>query len=151
MRPNRMTRAEIDSTASSWLIAMTLGVSAAPLENPTKWMNSRKAVRATLVPSQYPAQSRPRTVKRMPPEVLHALLADYRQSLQATRADLGAVIEELTGSPRAQMGRLAALHGLRTAQARLAWIDEVQAELSTAPEQRRTPTERTLHGHRPSG
>lgn len=69
---------------------------------------------------------------RMPPHAQLALLADYRESLQFTRDNLAAVADKLAGIPAAQTGRLAALHGLRTAEARLAWIDEVEAELPPA-------------------
>lgn len=66
----------------------------------------------------------------MPPEALALLLANYRESLQVTVADLTAIVERLAGSPRARMGRLAALHGLRTAEAGLTWLDEVEGELT---------------------
>lgn len=66
----------------------------------------------------------------MPPEAMRALLDDYRESLEATRADLAALIERLARIPSARMGRHAALHGLRTAEARLAWIDQVEAEVT---------------------
>ncbi len=71
---------------------------------------------------------------RMPPKARLALLADYRQSLEATRAALAALIERLSGMPNARMGRLSALHGLRTAEARLLWIDEVEAQLAKPAE-----------------
>lgn len=67
---------------------------------------------------------------RMPPYALRALLVDYRESLQLTRDSLAAVADQLTGIATARMGRLAALHGLRTAEARLEWIEEVEAELA---------------------
>jgi DNA-binding PadR family transcriptional regulator len=67
---------------------------------------------------------------RMPPTALASLVADYRESLQGTATDLSTLVERLTNSPGASMGRLAALHGLRTAEARLAWLDEVEAELT---------------------
>lgn len=70
----------------------------------------------------------------MPPEAMRALLDDYRESLEATRTDLAALIERLTGIPSAGMGRHAALHGLRTAEARLAWIGEVEAEVTESSE-----------------
>lgn len=71
---------------------------------------------------------------RMPPASLASLLADYRESLQITATDLATLVERLQSSPGANMGRLAALHGLRTAQARLGWLDEVEAELSLPPQ-----------------
>lgn len=67
---------------------------------------------------------------RMPPEAMTALLADYREALQATRAELADLVERLTEKPKARLGRLSALHGLRTAEARLAWIEEIETELA---------------------
>ncbi len=67
---------------------------------------------------------------RMSPKTMRALLDDYRESLEATRAGLAALIEHLTGVPDGRMGRRSALHGLRTAEARLAWIEEIEAELA---------------------
>lgn len=67
---------------------------------------------------------------RMPPGAMSSLLAEYRESLQSTATDLAALAQRLSSSPHASTGRLAALHGLRTAEARLAWLDEVEAELS---------------------
>lgn len=67
---------------------------------------------------------------RMSPEAMRTLLDDYRESLEATRADLAALVDHLDGIPGARMGRLSALHGIRTAEARLGWIDAVAAELA---------------------
>lgn len=67
---------------------------------------------------------------RMSPAALTSLLADYRESLQTTATDLSSVVQGLENSPEARMGRLAALHGLRSAEARLAWLDEVEVELT---------------------
>lgn len=74
---------------------------------------------------------------RMSQEAMRTLLDDYRESLEATRADLAALIEHLARIPDARMGRLSARHGLLTAEARLGWIDEVTAELA-APSHPRT-------------
>ena len=74
----------------------------------------------------------------MPPAALASLLTDYRASLQSTVADLTALVQRLAHSPGAKMGRLAALHGLRTAEARLAWLDEVETQLLSP-----TPNEST--------
>jgi len=65
----------------------------------------------------------------MPPAVLASLLVDYRASLQATVAYLTAIVQQLQSTPAASMGRLAALHGLRSTEGKLAWLDEVEAEL----------------------
>jgi DNA-binding PadR family transcriptional regulator len=66
---------------------------------------------------------------RMHPPALAALLTDYRRSLEAQRDQLTEIVDRLEGLARARVARLAALHGLRTAQARLAWLDEAEAEL----------------------
>lgn len=67
---------------------------------------------------------------RIPPEAMRRLLDDYRETLEATRVDLAALIEHLGGVPDGRMGRRSALHGLRTAEARLAWIEEVEGEMA---------------------
>lgn len=78
----------------------------------------------------------------MPPAVLASLLADYRQSLETTASYLATLVQQLQSTPAARMGRLAALHGLRSTEAKLGWLDEVEAELmlpspaATAPEPR---------------
>jgi DNA-binding PadR family transcriptional regulator len=66
---------------------------------------------------------------RMSPTQVRELLAGYRTALQAHRDELQAVVDKLTSVPAraARIGRLAALHGIRTADARLGWIDEVEA------------------------
>jgi DNA-binding PadR family transcriptional regulator len=66
---------------------------------------------------------------RMSPPQLRDLLAEYRRALQAQRDELEAVVDKLTAvpAPAARTGRLAALHGIRTADARLGWIEEVEA------------------------
>lgn len=69
---------------------------------------------------------------RMEPDTMAALLADYRESLQTTATDLRAVIDVLEDRPESRMGRLAAMHGLRTAEARLAWVDDVEQDLGLA-------------------
>lgn len=63
---------------------------------------------------------------------LQALLDDYRESLQDQRDGFAALVDKLGSvpSPTARMGRLSALHGLRTAEARLGWIEEAAAALS---------------------
>ena len=68
---------------------------------------------------------------RMSPSQLQALLKDYRRALQDQHEEFAAIVNMLAplSTPTARMGRLNALHGLRTAEARLAWIDEARAEL----------------------
>ncbi len=62
---------------------------------------------------------------------LHALLGDYRRSLVERRDDLTDIVAglEKASTPMARMGRLSALHGLRTVEARLQWVSEVESEL----------------------
>lgn len=70
---------------------------------------------------------------RMQPHDLSRLLTDYRESLDTTVRDLAAIIDLLEDRPEARMGRLAALHGLRSAEARLGWLAEVEQELDLGP------------------
>ncbi len=73
--------------------------------------------------------------ERLAPEQAAALLARYRtqaltrrDSLAASAAADAAAVAADPDSPR-RFGRAAALFGLRRAEADLAWIDEVRAEL----------------------
>lgn len=86
---------------------------------------------------------------RMSNAQLSSLLSDYRESLMTTADDLGATIEQLRGRPAARMGRLAALHGLRTAEARLGWLDEVEAELEPTDQRVRVDRSQQKSGLRP--
>ena len=68
---------------------------------------------------------------RMHPDQVRSLLTDYRSALQGQQAEFMATMDKLeaVSTPAARAGRLTALHGLRTAEARLQWIDEVEAQL----------------------
>jgi PadR family transcriptional regulator, regulatory protein AphA len=68
---------------------------------------------------------------RLHPDQVRSLLADYRSALQTQQAEFVAIMDKLTAvsTPTARAGRLTALHGLRTAEARLRWIDEVEPQL----------------------
>ena len=68
---------------------------------------------------------------RMHPDQVRSLLADYRAALQAQAEELMAIMDKLAAvsTPAARAGRLTALHGLRTAEARLQWIEEAEAQL----------------------
>ena len=68
---------------------------------------------------------------RMHPHQVRSLLADYRSALQAQTEEFEAIMDKLaaTSTPAAKAGRLTALHGLRTAEARLQWVEEVEAQL----------------------
>jgi DNA-binding PadR family transcriptional regulator len=72
---------------------------------------------------------------RMEPTRLRSLLEEYRQSLRAQHEELETITRKLEpiGTPEARAGRLTALHGLRTAEARLAWTDDVEALLEEDP------------------
>jgi PadR family transcriptional regulator, regulatory protein AphA len=72
---------------------------------------------------------------RMPPEKVGSLLIDYQAELTAQRDEFAALVDKLAhpSAPAARIGRLAALHGLRTAEARLQWAAEVAAELQQEP------------------
>jgi hypothetical protein len=62
---------------------------------------------------------------RMHPDQVRSLLADYRSALAAQAEEYTAIMDKLA----ARAGRLAALHGLRTAEARLQWVEEAEAQL----------------------
>ena len=68
---------------------------------------------------------------RMDPDHVRSLLADYRSALQAQQEEFLAIMDKLAAvsTPTARAGRLTVLHGLRTAEARLQWINEVEAQL----------------------
>jgi PadR family transcriptional regulator, regulatory protein AphA len=68
---------------------------------------------------------------RMHPDQIRSLLAEYRSALQAQQEEYMAIIDKLAAvsTPTARVGRLTALHGLRTAEARMQWVEEVEAEL----------------------
>jgi PadR family transcriptional regulator, regulatory protein AphA len=68
---------------------------------------------------------------RMHPDQVRSLLADYRSALAAQVEEYTAIMDKLAAlsTPAARAGRLAALHGLRTAEARLQWVEEAEAQL----------------------
>lgn len=58
------------------------------------------------------------------------VLAEVRAASEAKLTELRAVVARLEGLPgRAAAARLTALHGVRMAEARLAWLDEAAAAL----------------------
>ena len=69
---------------------------------------------------------------RMHPHQVRSLLADYRNTLQGQVEEFTAIMDKLeaVSTPTARAGRLTALHGLRTAKARLQWVEEVEAQLN---------------------
>jgi hypothetical protein len=68
---------------------------------------------------------------RMDPDQVRSLLADYRSALQAQQEEFVAIMDKLeaVSTSAGRAGRLTALHGLRTAEARLRWVEEVEAQL----------------------
>jgi DNA-binding PadR family transcriptional regulator len=72
---------------------------------------------------------------RMHPNQVHALLDDYRHAIQTQCDEFEALTERLEAiaTPEARAGRLIALHGLKTAQARLAWTHEAEALIEESP------------------
>jgi DNA-binding PadR family transcriptional regulator len=68
---------------------------------------------------------------RMHPDQVRSLLADYRSALQTQQEEFVAIMDKLeaVSTPTARAGRLTALHGLRTAEARLRWVEEAEAQL----------------------
>jgi PadR family transcriptional regulator, regulatory protein AphA len=68
---------------------------------------------------------------RMHPDQVRSLLAEYRSALQAQQEEFVAIMDKLAAisTPAARVGRLTALHGLRTVEARLQWVEEVEAQL----------------------
>jgi PadR family transcriptional regulator AphA len=66
---------------------------------------------------------------RMGPDRLRELLAEYRAALELELTELGAVAKKTEAIPGALLGRLAALHGVRTREALLGWIAEVEEAL----------------------
>jgi PadR family transcriptional regulator AphA len=67
---------------------------------------------------------------RMHPNQVRSLLSAYRSALQAQQQEYVAIMDKLAAvsSPAARAGRLTALHGLRTAEARLQWVEEAEAQ-----------------------
>jgi DNA-binding PadR family transcriptional regulator len=68
---------------------------------------------------------------RMHPDQVRSLLTDYRSALQAQQEEYLVIMDKLAAvsTPTARAGRLTALHGLRTAEARLQWVEEAEAQL----------------------
>jgi PadR family transcriptional regulator AphA len=62
---------------------------------------------------------------------VRSLLVEYRSVLQVQQEEYLAIMDKLApvSTPAARAGRLTALHGLRTAEARLQWVNEVETQL----------------------
>jgi PadR family transcriptional regulator, regulatory protein AphA len=110
---------------------------------PSKWTyhltaSGRRALASWLV-TPTPASSSFRSAVllrfffacRMHPDQVRSLLSTYRSALQTQVEEFTATMDKLAAvsTPAACAGRLTALHGLRTAEARLRWINEVEAQL----------------------
>lgn len=131
---------ELDRLAAlGWVAATRVDQRRAPSKRTYKITeDGRRALTSWLAsPSQQigsirsPVMLRFFFAHRMPRDQVRSLLAGYRSALQAQHDELEAIVEKLaaTPTPAARSGRLTALHGLRTAAARLAWVDEAQALL----------------------
>jgi PadR family transcriptional regulator, regulatory protein AphA len=72
---------------------------------------------------------------RMGPRRLQELLAEYRTAVSTQQDELKVLIEKLAQiqTEEARTGRQTALFGLRTAEAQLRWITDVEAELFPEP------------------
>jgi PadR family transcriptional regulator, regulatory protein AphA len=131
---------ELDRLANLGWVAATR---VEQLHAPSKWtygitMAGRQAL-ADWLTTPTPATSSFRSgvllrfffAYRLHPDQVRSLLADYRSALQTQQEEFMATMDKLeaVATPTARAGRLTALHGLRTAQARLRWIDEVEAQL----------------------
>jgi len=68
---------------------------------------------------------------RMSPTQVRSVLEGYRSAAQSQYDEFHAITEKLAAiaTPEARAGRLTALHGLRTAEAAVAWTHEVEAML----------------------
>ncbi len=73
---------------------------------------------------------------RLPSERVTQLIDDYRASLEHELWTLRGIVQRLADDPSKVFGRLAALHGIRSAEARLVWLREAEGELDS-PNQRR--------------
>jgi DNA-binding PadR family transcriptional regulator len=63
---------------------------------------------------------------RMAPDRLAGLLAAERERCNALRAHYAEMADALKGDPSAVMSHATVLYGIRCAEARLAWLDEVE-------------------------
>ncbi len=70
-----------------------------------------------------------------------ALLREYRAAVELDLADLQATADRLKDLPEAAFWHLAALHGVRTRQALLQWIADVEQALAAMPGTAEAPEE----------
>jgi nucleoside-diphosphate-sugar epimerase len=70
-----------------------------------------------------------------------ALLREYRAAVELDLADLQATADRLKDQPEAAFWHLAALHGVRTRQALLQWIADVEQALAAIPGTAEAPEE----------
>ena len=124
-----------------WVVARRVDQTHAPSKSIYEVTDEGRRVLAEWLDAPTPAGSTYRSgfmlkfffAQRMRPDQVRALLAEYRAALEAQRDELQAVADKLEPLAHARMARLSALHGLRTATARLAWVDEVAATLEAEP------------------
>jgi PadR family transcriptional regulator AphA len=72
--------------------------------------------------------------RRLGHEQRWALLREYRAAVELDLADLQATADRLNDLPEGAFWRLAALHGVRTRQALLQWIADVEQALAAMPD-----------------
>jgi PadR family transcriptional regulator, regulatory protein AphA len=117
------TRVEQVRTPSKWIYTITEDGQSAL----TEWLASPPQGSDTF---RSPLLLRFFFAHRMSSSDLSDLLSGYRRALEAEHEELQAIVDKLAkvSTPGARSGRLTALFGLRTAAARLQWVDEMQAE-----------------------
>jgi PadR family transcriptional regulator, regulatory protein AphA len=71
--------------------------------------------------------------RRLGHEQRWALLREYRAAVELDLADLQATADRLNEFPEGAFWQLAALHGVRTRQALLQWIADVEQALAAMP------------------
>jgi len=70
---------------------------------------------------------------RMSNERMRQLLSEERRKIEVKRDHLARVVELLADYPDAVFGRMAALYGVRHAEAHIKWVDEIEPELPRHP------------------
>jgi PadR family transcriptional regulator AphA len=79
--------------------------------------------------------------RRLGHEQPGALLREYRAAVELDLADLQATADRLNDLPEGFFWQLAALHGVRTRQALLQWIADVEQALAAMPGTAEAPEE----------
>ncbi|MDQ3931448.1 MAG: PadR family transcriptional regulator [Actinomycetota bacterium] len=122
------TRVEQIRVPAKWTYQTTAGGQQALVE----WLEGSRPARSTF---RSGVLLRLFFAYLMHPSQVRALLEDYRRALRSQCDEFEAISAKLEAiaTPEARAGRLTALHGLRTAEARLAWADEVEGLFGEDP------------------